>query len=319
MSLSTYRYILGIPVEFVCESDRILQMVYQIYPNAEIFSNSREAQIRPEFKITLGHSLRRPQELCRPAKFEVNHHYFTGESGGSHFHANRITNSGNAMLCDRILKNEYLLRHQVLNAIGYYLLTYRFFLPIHAACFEFNKQLILCLGESGVGKSTLAAAAMNMGLPVFAEDICFIGTEPDYRIEADCREFHLYTDSYTRYFDGQQSKSEITHNGKSKHIIQNKTLCSNRNAISNLPPLVLFLHQNHAQRRSKITKLEDLSPFRSLELPQEAGFDLISNVRVPVINWLKTRPCYKGTIGSCFDDFLTTIEDLREQPSCVSR
>lgn len=52
------------------------------------------------------------------------------------------------------------------------------FLPLHASAVEARGRVTAFLGESGAGKSTLAASLQRRGLPVVADDICLLASEP---------------------------------------------------------------------------------------------------------------------------------------------
>lgn len=49
-------------------------------------------------------------------------------------------------------------------------------LPLHAACVKIGGKAIILAGDSGVGKSTLAAAFLRRGFPILADDITVVDT-----------------------------------------------------------------------------------------------------------------------------------------------
>lgn len=56
------------------------------------------------------------------------------------------------------------------------LLHQRGLLPMHASTIEWNNQGVMFMGNSGVGKSTLAAACAKQGAAVLADDISLVDT-----------------------------------------------------------------------------------------------------------------------------------------------
>lgn len=313
MANSVIRLVLGIPIQFKCESEQICHLVCKVYPTC-LFE-----KLDSGFQVSISHSQKDSIELSRPAIFEVDHHCFSGRSGYNYFTANRLTGQASAVLCQRMLNDEYMLRHQVLNALCFYLLSYRNYMPVHAACFQLNQHLVLCLGKSGLGKSTLAMAAMQRNLPVISEDLCFVSPNPEIGIKADCREFHLYPDSYHRFCKEMEHPPSMTHNGKQKYIIKN--IMNNNLATpeaTNHSVLVLFLEQQHHQKYTQLEPVFGQTHFNRLHKPQEAGFDLISEARRPAIDWLQNKPCYQGSIGYCFDSFFERVVELGEQTACIS-
>jgi hypothetical protein len=52
------------------------------------------------------------------------------------------------------------------------LLFQRGYLVLHGNAFQFNNHCVICTGHSGAGKSTLAAAIMQRGYSILADDVC---------------------------------------------------------------------------------------------------------------------------------------------------
>lgn len=56
------------------------------------------------------------------------------------------------------------------------LLHQRRLLPIHANALQHDHECVMFMGQSGMGKSTLAAAMKNRGYKVLADDVCAVKT-----------------------------------------------------------------------------------------------------------------------------------------------
>jgi hypothetical protein len=59
------------------------------------------------------------------------------------------------------------------------LLHQRRLLPLHANALQYEKEAVMFMGRSGIGKSTLAAAMKDRGYKVLADDVCAIKTFAD--------------------------------------------------------------------------------------------------------------------------------------------
>lgn len=313
MTVSLNRLVLGIPIQFDCESEQITSAIAQIYPVIGI--NDPQSAIH----LTINHSRDNLKPFSIPAQIEVDDLNLVGRSGVNYFSADRKALTGVAFLCPKMLKDEYMLRHQILNALCYYLLTYQYYLPVHAACIKLKHFQVLCLGSSGVGKSTLAMAALRRRLPVISEDLCFIGATQELGIKADCRELHLYHDSYARFNSATNNKLVITHSGKQKHLVPNRFDSSltieSSNSIAKV--LVLFLTASHARKETCLNAISSDTHFDQLLRPKEEGFNLLSHARRSAVNWLQTQPCFEGSIGYCFDSFFARVNQIQEELTCV--
>lgn len=62
------------------------------------------------------------------------------------------------------------------SAIGA-LLHQRNLLPLHGSSIKFGEGAVIFTGDSGAGKSTIAAAFYNLGYPLLADDLCVVTTE----------------------------------------------------------------------------------------------------------------------------------------------
>lgn len=56
--------------------------------------------------------------------------------------------------------------------------------PLHASVIDIADGFVAFIGESGVGKSTLAAALARRGHQVVADDVCFLQTDTEHNIKA---------------------------------------------------------------------------------------------------------------------------------------
>src|SRR5690606_12870757 len=126
--------VIGFNITFLCESDEICDVLCGIYtPSA--------GGVKTGITIHLKSSALPERDLEYPPRFEVNKERFKAESGATHFFADRKGMSAEAHICKRMLQHRYTLRHQILNAISYYLLSAELVTPVHGCAFILNRKL----------------------------------------------------------------------------------------------------------------------------------------------------------------------------------
>jgi len=295
-TLAVKLQLLGYAVEFVSTEHQLIETVSQCYPMAD--SNSQLCQIRIKLQSS------RAKQNLNSIRFRLSNGMLVGKNGASFCFADRSTMSGHLRLCNQIQQNHYLLRHQFINAVCYFLLSYQFVTPLHCCAFTINSHTFVCLGQSGAGKSNLAMAAVKHGYELISEDLAFIGQN---RLFADCREIHLLADSAKRFCELEQLKISLSHNGKSKYIVP-------VNTRTNVKPherlSTIFIKPNFGSDQSKITEHQDPACFDSLFTPTEAGFNLHCKTRQDDIQWLSHQPSYLAQLGRSGRHFFDQLEAL---------
>jgi hypothetical protein len=78
------------------------------------------------------------------------------------------------------------------------------FLPLHASALEVNGGCVLFAGDSGSGKSTVAAAFHRRGYRLAADDICAISLDDEGHpvVHPGYRHLKLWADAVDRFGDG---------------------------------------------------------------------------------------------------------------------
>ena len=253
--------VLGYKVTFHCETNSILATLTALYGSL-MLSDGIESGI----VLNLLAANQSKKKLDFPPKYIIEGNRLRGYSGSSELMVDRDSMSGHAYVCDLMIKNEYAFRHQIINAMTYFLLSSKYLTAIHCSGFIIKSTAFLCLGKSGAGKSTITMGAFHRGLPILTEDICFISCLPDYKLVSDCREIHLLPDSVKFFPELASISPSVTHNGKTKFIDKKKC-------------------------------------FLDLYQPEETGFDLQSLSRLKSISWLESQPSFQAKVGSEIDSF----------------
>ncbi|MFT4927105.1 MAG: hypothetical protein ACI8WB_003211 [Phenylobacterium sp.] len=293
--------ILGYAIEFVSEENSLLDIVGQLYPLADAES------VATTISISLQCSPASPTTLANQVQFTLssNNLQLTGKNAASRCFADRQTMTGQIQLCREMLKSPYLMRHQWFNTLSYFLLSYQQITPLHCCAFRLNQHTFVCLGDSGAGKSNLAMAAVESGLPLLAEDLAFISGQ---QLHSDCREIHLLGDSVSRFSWLQQLPFGSSHNGKNKFIVP----VSPATRIAKCQKLAtVFIKPQYHRQQSVINKNNNELLFQALFEPTEAGFDLCCQPRRQHIRWLSQQPSYIAQVGSDSQQFFQQLRELQ--------
>jgi len=245
--------------------------------------------------------------LSLPAEYIVQDECLIGKTGLSRFHASRKTGTAVAEICDELLRQPYLMRHQVINSMVYFLLTHRFLTPLHGSCFSIGDDGFICFGKSGAGKSTIAMGAMDRGFPLLAEDICFISGNQVVTVRGDCREVHLTGDSLERFPSLATLDTTATHNGKIKYIVPVKPRYRRTNIAHTA---ILFVEPNYSCRHTSIQETQNDDHFQSLYQPEEDGFNLFCGSRKKHIDFLSRKSSYLVKVGSDQTFFFEAVRRL---------
>jgi hypothetical protein len=305
-SCSVKLQFLGYSVEFVSNQNVLVEAINAIYPLAD--ANSKPCEIQ----IVLQPAKTPAVKLDKQAQFTVNDTQISGKNGVSTLFADRKTMTGHVVLCSEILSSPYLMRHQVINTICYYLLSYRYVTPLHCCAFVIDDHTFVCLGNSGDGKSNLAMAAFEQGFAVLAEDLAFVSGEDEITLHSDCREIHLLGDSLKRFATLKELQLTHGHNGKNKFIVPLPQ--SNQMSIAKSEKLsIVFIKRNYLQQQTIINNNNNMiSLFHSMLNPNEAGFDLHCQPRQRHVNGLSQLPSYEMEVGSDATHFFQLLRGLNK-------
>jgi hypothetical protein len=121
-----------------------------------------------------------------------------------------------------MLGNAHLFRYGLLEAATLFLLTQLDRIPFHAAGLVRGDAALLLAGRSGVGKSTLAWAALqsDAGFSMLAEDCVYIQTEPESRIWGWPGFFHLAPEAAAFFDEIRAHEPFIMASGKRKIALE---------------------------------------------------------------------------------------------------
>jgi len=309
-TVSAFIEILGHKVQINAASNPLMETVMRLYPanNGEEL-RAVDNQITGEVPILSLYHLHSPSSAPdRPPRFALESGTLLGSSGQSRFIAERPKMQGRAWLCEQMLACPYLLRHQVINSLIYFLLSYQRLTPLHCCAFDINGHTLLCLGASGAGKSTLAMQAYRQGGDILAEDIAFVDLHQGKpTLRGDCREIHLLSDARRHFPWLNPAKIATSHNGKSKYLVP---VSAERKIASSENFTIVFIEARHKKQQSNLRINNDKKRYEMLIKPAEPGFSLACQTRAKHLEVLKHQPSYVLEPGCRPDRAFETLASL---------
>lgn len=293
--------ILGYSIKFQSSSEKLLSSVVSIYGRAS------ESDVKTNININVELLLDKEKtSFYKDISFEISEKVLKGFSKYSCFIADRNSMSANAKICKNILEDEYLFRHQILNAMSYFLLSSQYITPLHCVSFSTKDKTFIFFGKSGAGKSSLAYSALQNGYSILSEDLAFICDEDEPVVRGFCKEVHLLEDCSKRFYSLKNSVLEQTHNNKLKYIIE----IPNISYEQHQELIIFFIQANFSSKESVIKPVDDKKFFESLYYPKEEGFNMQTDSREKHIDWLTHNEAFVLEIGYDMKSLFSKLETL---------
>ena len=263
--------VLGIPTRFESDSPEVLRIAGEAFGAWRVLERDPgwigTLQARVRIEVIPGEE--GPEDHA-PLHFAMEgRSRLRFSSPGSRGWSDAERREAHAVVTEGLVRDRQHFRYGVLEALALTLLTRLDREPLHAAALVRGDAALLLAGRSGVGKSTLAYAAVRAGLRVLTEDVVFLQLEP-FRAWGMPGYLHVPADSAVFFPELDGTAPAVRANGKIKIAVGLRE----RGALAPRPVVdragVCLL------RRGAPAGVEPLSPAQVLhalaEHPEE-GFD----------------------------------------------
>jgi hypothetical protein len=111
-------------------------------------------------------------------------------------------------------------RYGFMESLTLFIISFLDRLPLHAAAVARDGAALLLAGRAGVGKSTLAYAALRAGMPVMAEDIVWVSLQPHLRVWGLTTTVHLPRDADQFFPELMDAAGTIVASGEEKTVME---------------------------------------------------------------------------------------------------
>lgn len=303
------REIMGIPVRFSSNAERVIEVAgasFGAWPEP-----GPESAADPVLIRVIEHD---PGGVATDGEF----FYRIPERGrllvhgpGSVGSADASRRRADVFVAPWLLEDRQRFRHGLLEAVTLFTLAHLDRQPFHAAGIVRGDSALLLAGPSGVGKSTLAYAAVRSGMRLLAEDAVYVQQRPGLRVWGMPGFIHLPPDARNVFpeLDGQEP--ELVASGKVK-------LALDAGALG-------FLSSERFARRVGLcvlargpgpSGLEEAAPERLeslLSREGEPGYEVFRDEAGPVIRALASGGGWCLDLGSAPAEALPYLEDMLDR------
>lgn len=186
------------------------------------------------------------------------------------------------------LKQPAHFRYSVLEAMTLFIVTALDRQPIHAAAVMRGRTALLLAGRSGVGKSTLAYAALQAGLGVLSEDCVFLQEAPVPRVWGLPGFVHLHADAVRWFPELRHVSARVRNAGDVKLAVPS------RGAVVGVERAGICLVARGA--RPGLERLPPAEIERAFVENLEQGFDLFADTIGPRVHRLAEHGGWRLTL-----------------------
>jgi len=285
---------LGVPTALIADDPRLLVAAAAACPDspAAVATAGSGIEIRLETATTPSSSMSCAIEV-QGSRLRVTGADFEGS-------ADAIARRGACAVPTRLFDHPELLAAELLDPILLFLLTRCDRTPVHAAGIVVDRTAILLSGPSGTGKSSLAYAAAQCGVPILSDDTVYVQLEPGFRVWGLPRAIHLLPQDappglHPIRIRGGRSKAAVTVGDNSAQA------CADRAVLVLLEP----------GSRPSLTPVA-VDDARAALARLEPGFDLLPDQSASAAEALIKDGAWRLTLGSQPDEAVALL--LAELP-----
>lgn len=164
-----------------------------------------------------------------------------------------LISKGNTIIIDaKNCASDASIRTFLLGSCLGSILIQRGIFQLHANAIEINQQAISFTGDSGIGKSTLAAAFIQQGYSILGDDVCAL--DKNHAVMPSVPHIKIWQDASDKLKISTANLSEVAPL-KDKYLLPIKKSMAHQN----IPLKVIY----HLKRHDK--KTIDLKPYKGLE------------------------------------------------------
>ncbi|HUE79333.1 MAG TPA: hypothetical protein VMN38_06845 [Sphingomicrobium sp.] len=217
----------GIPAVLIADDPDLLSTVRAAYPGWVT-----NAPVEPQIEIRLETSLAPSTSVGSSIRVKGSRLSLEGPDFGGH--ADAQERFGFARVPRRLVGEPEALAEEITDTLLLFLLTRCGRTPVHAAGIVFNDKVLVLMGPSGSGKSSLALAAAERGLSILSDDTVYVQHHPRLQLWGLQRPIHLLPEEAP----GQGFALRLR-GGKRKAVVPLPALAGRGHATGSIIPILL--------------------------------------------------------------------------------
>lgn len=269
--------VLGVPVRFASNAPAVIEAVEEAFGGWRSLESAPHLVAGDEVTATI---IVQPGDEGPDEHAEIYHRVIGGHrilfgSPGSVGYTDPDRREATAFVTAALVADRQHFRYAMLEALTLSLVTPQDRQPFHAAAIVRDGAALLLAGPSGVGKSTLALAAVREGARVLAEDIVFLQSRPTLRVWGLPGYLHLPPDGRRHFPELEELTPTIRANGKVKLAVDLEGL----GALPDLPVVegaaCCFLQAGHDS--PALEPVDGRAAVAAVMDGLEPGFDLFAD------------------------------------------
>ncbi|HMQ35093.1 MAG TPA: hypothetical protein PKD53_30525 [Chloroflexaceae bacterium] len=229
--------------------------------------------------------------------FRAHGDSFLAASGGNLLGAQMAASVATAFVTPELAADEPNLRHNVIECLGFLLVSHRDRTPVHAAAVVRGGRAVLLAGPSAAGKSTLCYACVRAGFGLLAEDTVSVSLEGGMRLWGHPSRIHLLPDAPRLFPELAGLAPRVQANGKLKLAVDVAALGPDR-LVTHADRAVVCFVERAAGQASRLAPMDAGEAAAALSDPREPGFDLLRDRAPTVAHALTAGGAYRLTVGA---------------------
>lgn len=315
LSLSEELPVLGIPVVFETDDDRVLDVVRDAFGIWHSLADRPElvASERLRVRIVVHEGDEGAASSAPPVSYRMpDAERLFIHTPGSMAVADSRRRESVAYVTPELVEDAGRFRHDVLQTLVLFLAMFLDRSPVHAAGVVRRGTALLLAGETGVGKSTLAWACARSGDRILSDDVVFVQTEPALRLWGVPGSVRLDARARTRLSELEDVPSRVEPDGREKIAVDVQA-----EDLALVPPVAEAAALCVLERGGgppRLTRMEPGEVVAALAARQERepGFDLFAGRMDDVLARLARAGGWHLRLGPHPEEALSCVNQIFE-------
>jgi hypothetical protein len=307
--------VLGVPVRFESNSPEAIDLVEQSFRVWRILASRPELQAAARLTVRIAVSASEAADAAGP---DITHYMPDRQRlllalPGGVACADFGRREAVAHVAEGLLAQREFIRRNVIEGLTLFMITQLDRHPVHAAAVARGGVALLLAGPSGVGKSTLAYAAVREGLTFLSDDTVYVQQDPRLRIWGMPARFCLTPDARTHFPELADAEPTALGSGKTK-IVVDTIQCRDEEPLPMTERAAVVLLTMDGSRFKQ--RVDPATAVTALTCDTEPGFDLYAPTLSTVVRKLARDGAWRIRIDQSPRQLVETLYEIFDVLEC---